>query len=130
MRTFGCKFPSTKNEGMAEQSSKKVALKWIRRELADAAGITPWVVGAFEDGRDILRHSEIEIREALEAVGIGFPFEIADGQFKPAGIAALEGKRTGVERLIGPANWFAPAEQPRPAQPGGRLAFVPYDIPK
>ena len=29
---------------------------------------------------------EIEIRAALEAVGIGFPFEIEDGQFKPAGV--------------------------------------------
>jgi hypothetical protein len=29
---------------------------------------------------------EVEIRAALEAVGIGFPFEIADGQFKPAGV--------------------------------------------
>jgi hypothetical protein len=29
---------------------------------------------------------EIEIRAALEAAGIGFPFEIENGQFKPAGV--------------------------------------------
>ena len=64
----------------------RAILKWTRRELADAAGITLWVVAAFEEGRDILPHYEIEIRAALEAVGIGFPFTIEDGQFKPAGV--------------------------------------------
>jgi predicted transcriptional regulator len=64
----------------------RTILKWTRRELADTAGVTLWVVAAFEDGRDILPHYEIEIRAALEAVGIGFPLEIADGQVKPAGV--------------------------------------------
>ena len=50
-------------------------LKWTRRDLADAAGVTPWVVAAFEDGREVLAFYEIEIRAALEAVGIGFPFD-------------------------------------------------------
>ena len=61
-------------------------LKWSRRELADAAGVRLWVVAAFEDGREVLPHYEIEIRAALEEVGIGFPFTIEDGQFKPAGV--------------------------------------------
>jgi hypothetical protein len=30
---------------------------------------------------------------ALEAVGIGFPFEIEDGQFKPAGVTYSPGTR-------------------------------------
>jgi hypothetical protein len=64
----------------------RAILKWTRRELADAARVTLWVVAAFEDRRDILPHYEIELREALEAVGIGFPFEIEDGQFKPASV--------------------------------------------
>ncbi len=64
----------------------RAILKWTRRELADAARVTLWVVAAFEDGRDILPHYEIELRVALEAVGIGFPFEIEDGQFKPASV--------------------------------------------
>lgn len=61
-------------------------LKWTRRELADAAGVTLWAVAAFEDGREVLPFYEIEIRAALEAVGIGFPVEIEAGQFKPAGV--------------------------------------------
>jgi len=29
-------------------------LKWTRRELADAASITLWVVAAFVDGKEVL----------------------------------------------------------------------------
>ena len=29
-------------------------LKWTRQELASAANVTPWVIDAFEDGRDVL----------------------------------------------------------------------------
>ena len=47
---------------------------------------SPRVVAAFEDGREVLPFYEIEIRSALEAVGIGFPFVIENGQFKPAGV--------------------------------------------
>jgi hypothetical protein len=43
-------------------------------------------VAAFEDGREVLPHYEIEIRASLEAVGIGFPFEIEEGQVKPTGV--------------------------------------------
>ncbi|MGD0761976.1 MAG: hypothetical protein ABR929_02090 [Roseiarcus sp.] len=64
----------------------RAILKWTRRELADAARVTLWVVAAFEDGREVLPFYEIEIRAALEAVGISFAFEIEDGQFKPAGV--------------------------------------------
>jgi hypothetical protein len=61
-------------------------LKWTRRDLADAARVTLWVIAAFEDGREVLPFYEIGIRAALEAVGIGFPFAIEDGQFRPAGV--------------------------------------------
>jgi DNA-binding XRE family transcriptional regulator len=64
----------------------RAILKWTRRELADAARVTLWVVAAFEDGRDVLPFYEIEIRAALEAVGIGFPIEIENGQFKPLAV--------------------------------------------
>jgi hypothetical protein len=64
----------------------RAILRWTRRELGDAAGVTLWVVAAFEDDREVLPFYEIEIRAALEAVGIGFPFEIEDGQFKPLGV--------------------------------------------
>ena len=39
-----------------------------------------WVVAAFEEGREISPAHEDAIRTALEAVGIGFPFEIANGR--------------------------------------------------
>jgi hypothetical protein len=61
-------------------------LRWTRRELADAATVPLWVIAAFEDGRDILPHYEIEICEALEAVGIEFLAEVESDQFKPAGM--------------------------------------------
>jgi hypothetical protein len=46
----------------------RTILKWTRRELVVAASVTLWVVAAFEDGRDILPHYEVEIRAALERV--------------------------------------------------------------
>jgi DNA-binding XRE family transcriptional regulator len=64
----------------------RAILKWTRQELAVAAGVTLWVVAAFEDGREVLPFYESEIRAALEAVGIGFPFEIENGQFRPLGV--------------------------------------------
>jgi DNA-binding XRE family transcriptional regulator len=65
-------FPATSPDQCREV---RAILKWTRQELADAAGVTPWVVAAFEDGREVLAFYEIEIRAALEAVGIGFPFD-------------------------------------------------------
>ena len=61
-------------------------LKWTPRELAEAAAVTPWVVAAFEEGREVSPAYEEAIRSALEAVGIGFPFEIANGRARPAGV--------------------------------------------
>lgn len=45
-----------------------------------------WAAAAFEDGREVLLFYEIEIRAALEAVGIGFPVKLVGGQFKPAAV--------------------------------------------
>ena len=64
-------------------------LKWSRRELSVAAGVPLWFVAAFENGDDslaFLAHYELAMRDAFEAVGIGFPFEIANGRVKPAGV--------------------------------------------
>jgi transcriptional regulator with XRE-family HTH domain len=67
------------------QQAREV-LKWTRAELAQAAGVMLPVVAAFEDGRGVSPSHEAAIRAALEAVGIGFPFEIAAGQARPAGV--------------------------------------------
>jgi DNA-binding XRE family transcriptional regulator len=64
----------------------RAILKWTRGELADAAGVTTWVVAAFEDGAQVLPFYETEIQAALEAVGIGFSFEIVDGVVRPTGV--------------------------------------------
>jgi hypothetical protein len=48
-----------------------------------------WFIAAFEDGKEtpgFLAGYELDMRDALESVGIGFPFEIIDGQSAPAGI--------------------------------------------
>jgi len=61
-------------------------LKWTGNELAQAAGVTPWIVTAFEEGREVLPIYGAAIREALEGVGIGFPFEMASGTARSAGV--------------------------------------------
>jgi DNA-binding XRE family transcriptional regulator len=61
-------------------------LKWTRGELAAAAGVDHSVVDAFEDGRSILPAYEVAIRTSLEALGIGFPFELVNGRHSPAGV--------------------------------------------
>jgi DNA-binding XRE family transcriptional regulator len=48
----------------------RYTLKWTRGELAGAAGVTPWVVAAFEEEREVSPADEAAIRAALEAVGI------------------------------------------------------------
>ena len=58
-------------------------LKWTPGELAGAAGVTPWVV---EEEREVSPADEAAIRAALEAVGISFSFEIANGRARPAGV--------------------------------------------
>jgi hypothetical protein len=61
-------------------------LKWTPSELAQAANVAPCVVTAFEEGREVLPTDEATIRVALEAVGISFSFEIANGRARPAGV--------------------------------------------
>ena len=59
-------------------------LKWTPSGLAGAADVAPEVISAFEEGREVSPGHEEAIRSALEAVGIGFPFEIANGCAGPA----------------------------------------------
>jgi hypothetical protein len=65
-------------------------LKWSRHDLAVAADVPLWFIAAFEEQNDtaaaFLAHYELAMRDALEAVGIGFPFEIANGRVAPAGV--------------------------------------------
>jgi transcriptional regulator with XRE-family HTH domain len=61
-------------------------LGWTPSELAQAADVTPRVVAAFERGREMSLGDEAAIRAALEAVGISFSFEIANGRARPAGV--------------------------------------------
>jgi len=60
-------------------------LRWTPQELASAANVTPWIIDAFEDGLDVLPSHVDAIRAALEAVGIGFPFELSTGRVASAG---------------------------------------------
>jgi hypothetical protein len=67
----------------------RARLKWSRHALAVAADVPLWFVAAFENEDDIgefLADYEDAMRKAFEAVGIGFPFEIANGRMRPAGI--------------------------------------------
>ena len=73
--------PSPRARGQARDT-----LKWTPGELAGAAGVTPWVVAAFEEEREVSPADEAAIRAALEAVGISFSFEIANGRARPAGV--------------------------------------------
>ena len=65
-------------------------LNWTRFELSTAADVPLWFIAAFEDRTamavDFLAHYDLAMRAALEAVGIGFPFEIENGRAAPAGI--------------------------------------------
>jgi len=65
-------------------------LKWSRYDLAVAADVPLWFIAAFEEHKegaaDFLAHYELAMRAALEAVGIGFPFEIENGRAAPAGV--------------------------------------------
>jgi hypothetical protein len=64
-------------------------LKWSRHDLAVAADVPLWFIAAFEDRKEtaaaLLARYELTMHDALEAVGIGFPFEISDGRVAPAG---------------------------------------------
>lgn len=61
-------------------------LKWTLSELAQAADVTPLVVAAFEEDRKVSPVDEAAIRATLEAIGISFSFEIANGRARPAGV--------------------------------------------
>ena len=64
-------------------------LNWSRQELSKATGVPLWFIAAFEDGKEpaaFLAHHELAMRDAFEAVGIGFPFELSNGRITPAGI--------------------------------------------
>ncbi|MGD0184697.1 MAG: hypothetical protein ABSC25_05540 [Roseiarcus sp.] len=76
-------------------------LQWSQRDLAAAADVPLWFVVAFEDGDSpaFLAHYEIALREALEAVGIGFPFEIEDGQIDPAGVTYSPRDNDGLNQV-------------------------------
>ena len=61
-------------------------LKWSRYDLAVAADVPLWFIAAFEEhkeGAGLPRAHELAMRAALEAVGIGFPFEIETGAPRP-----------------------------------------------
>jgi DNA-binding XRE family transcriptional regulator len=72
--------------GQCREARQK--LNWTQQELAKAADVPLWFICAFEDddAPESLLHYEIALREALEDVGIGFPFEISGGESRPAGI--------------------------------------------
>ena len=59
--------------------------KWTQGELAQAAGVSPWVVAALDEEREVLPAYRDAIRAALESVGVGFPFEIEKDRAQPAG---------------------------------------------
>ena len=54
--------------------------------LAGAADVAPEVISTLEEGREVSPGHEEAIRSALEAEGIGFPFESANGCVRPAGV--------------------------------------------
>jgi len=56
----------------------------------------------FEDGRGVAPAHEAAIRAALEAVEIGFPFEIAAGQGRPAGVTYSPPDRKNAHTLFRP----------------------------
>ncbi len=64
-------------------------LNWTRQELAKAAEVPLSFIAAFEDGKDtpeFLAGYEVDMRRVFEDVGIGFPFEIAGGRIRGAGV--------------------------------------------
>ena len=61
-------------------------LKWTPRELAGGRRRHALGYAAFEQGREVSPTHEKAIRSALEAVGVGFPFEIGNGRARPAGV--------------------------------------------
>jgi len=83
----GCAFhpclPCCGHYGDTSPTPKRAIPKWTGRALAAAADVTLRLVAAFEDGREVLPFYEDEIRDALEAVGIGCPLESRSGAPSP-----------------------------------------------
>jgi hypothetical protein len=53
---------------------------------AQAAGVSPWLVAALDEEREVLPPAYRDaIRAALESVGVVFPFEIEKDRARPAG---------------------------------------------
>jgi hypothetical protein len=64
-------------------------LNWTRRQLSEATDVPLWFIAAFEDGKvttAFLAGFELTMRDAFEAFGIGFQFEIEGGKAGPAGV--------------------------------------------
>jgi hypothetical protein len=63
-------------------------LKWSHADLARAAKVPAEIVAMFESDELVgMMNCQTAMREALEAVGIGFAFLIERGQFVPAGVS-------------------------------------------
>lgn len=106
------------------QQAREV-LKWTRAELAQAAGVMLPVVAAFEDGRAVSPAHETAIRAALEAVGIGFPFEIAGGQARPAGVTYSPPDRKSAHQRSEAHELFEPLRAPVPFLSARKQVFGP-----
>ena len=58
-------------------------INWTRHELSQAADVLLWFIAAFEDGKEtaaFLAGYELSMRDAFEAAGVGFLFEIDGGE--------------------------------------------------
>ena len=62
-------------------------LSWSQEDLARAAQVPPEIVAMFEVSELVgMMDCQVAMREALESVGIGFPFTIERGLFLPASV--------------------------------------------
>ena len=48
------------------------ALRWLIKDLAERARLTPETINHFEDGRNVRRNTQQDIRQAFEKEGIIF----------------------------------------------------------
>jgi hypothetical protein len=62
-------------------------LNWSHADLASAANVPAEIVAMFESDELVgMMDCQTAMREALESVGIGFPFLLDRGQFVPAAV--------------------------------------------
>ena len=62
-------------------------LGWTRGQLAAAAQVPEIIIWDYEDEGVLTIADAIQfVREALEEMGFGFPFEIEGGEARPAGV--------------------------------------------